>query len=58
GELEKAVVNTSAVIENIQNQTSDAIAALKEEVHSLSHVVLQNRMALNLLLAPQGDVCK
>ncbi|NXG08090.1 ERVV1 protein, partial [Sakesphorus luctuosus] len=57
-ELERAIVNISAVVENIQNQTLDAIAALQEEVHSLSHVVLQNQMALNLLLASQGGVCK
>ncbi|NXK33813.1 ERVV2 protein, partial [Piprites chloris] len=57
-ELEKAIVNISAVIENIQDQASDAIAALQEEVHSLSHVVLQNRLALNILLASQGGVCK
>ncbi|NXG03896.1 ERVV1 protein, partial [Sakesphorus luctuosus] len=55
---EKAIVNISAVIKNIRNLTSKAIAALQEEVHSLSHVVLQNQMALNFLLASQGGVCK
>ncbi|XP_071412245.1 syncytin-A-like [Pithys albifrons albifrons] len=57
-ELEKAVVNISAILENLQDKTTDAITALKEEVHSLSRVVLQNRMALNLILASQGGVCK
>ncbi|NXK38993.1 ERVV2 protein, partial [Piprites chloris] len=56
-ELEKAIVNILAVTENIQDQTSDAIAAL-QEVHSLFHVVLQNRLTLNILLASQGGVCK
>ncbi|NXP22752.1 ERVV1 protein, partial [Scytalopus superciliaris] len=57
-ELEKAIVNISAIIEHIQNQASDAIAALQDEAHSLSHVVLQNRIALNFLLALQGGVCE
>ncbi|KAJ7423976.1 hypothetical protein BTVI_08033 [Pitangus sulphuratus] len=57
-ELEKAIVNISAVIENIQDQASDAISALQEEVRSLSRVVLQNRLALNILLASQGGEYK
>ncbi|NXM25553.1 ERVV1 protein, partial [Oxyruncus cristatus] len=56
-ELEKAVVNILATIEQIENQTLDAITALQEEVMSLSHIVLQNRMALDLLLASEGGVC-
>ncbi|NXQ69020.1 ERVV1 protein, partial [Quiscalus mexicanus] len=56
-ELERAVVNISAISEHIEWQTSDAISALQDETHDLSHVVLQNRMALNFLLAAQGGVC-
>ncbi|NXM18661.1 ERVV1 protein, partial [Ploceus nigricollis] len=56
-ELERAIVNISAVIEHIEWQTSDAISALQDEIQDLSHVVLQNRMALNFLLAAQGGVC-
>ncbi|NXQ63383.1 ERVV2 protein, partial [Anthoscopus minutus] len=55
-ELEKANVNILVIIEHIENQTSNAIMAL-QEVHGLSRVVLQNRMALNFLLAAQGGVC-
>uniref|UniRef100_A0A672TFW9 ERVV2 protein n=1 Tax=Strigops habroptila TaxID=2489341 RepID=A0A672TFW9_STRHB len=56
-ELEKMIVNISAVIENIEDNIIDAIQALQIEVYSLSQVVLQNHMALDLLLASQGDVC-
>ncbi|NXA99282.1 ERVV1 protein, partial [Cnemophilus loriae] len=56
-QLERAVVNISAVIEHIEQHTVDAILALQEEVHGLSHMVLQNRMALNFLLAAQGGAC-
>ncbi|NXM68729.1 ERVV1 protein, partial [Serilophus lunatus] len=56
-ELERALVNISAVIEQISSQTTDAIKALQEEVRGLSRVVLQNRMALDYILAAQGGVC-
>ncbi|NXY82169.1 ERVV2 protein, partial [Alcedo cyanopectus] len=56
-ELEKAIVNISMVIEKIENKTMDAIKAQQEELTSLSKVVLQNRMALDVLLAAQGGVC-
>ncbi|NXB62045.1 ERVV1 protein, partial [Struthidea cinerea] len=56
-ELERAVVSISAVIEHTEWQTADAISALQEEVDGLSHVVMQNRMDLNFVLAAQGGVC-
>lgn len=56
-ELEKTLVNFSAVIEKIENYTVDAIQAFQVEVSSLSKMVLQNRMALDMLPAPQGGVC-
>ena len=43
-------------MENIENKTMDAIQALQIEVPSLFQVVLQNQMALDLLLASQGGV--
>jgi len=55
-ELEKTIVNISAVIENIENRTTDAINALQTEVSSLSKVVIQNRMAVDSLLVSQGGV--
>ncbi|NWY15928.1 ERVV1 protein, partial [Aphelocoma coerulescens] len=56
-ELERAIVNISADIECIEQHTADAISALQEEVDSLSRAVMQNRIALNFLLAAQGGVC-
>ncbi|NXD54968.1 ERVV1 protein, partial [Corvus moneduloides] len=56
-ELETAIVNVSAVIERIEQHTADAISALQEEADSLSRAVMQNRIALNVILAAQGGVC-
>lgn len=55
--MEKAIVNISAIIEKLENKILDAIKAQQEEISSLSQVVFQNRMALDLLLATQGGVC-
>lgn len=44
-------------MEHLENETLDAIIALKEEVQSVAKIVLQNRMALDILLAAQGGVC-
>lgn len=52
--LERAIVKISAVIEHIEKQTSGAISSLEEVVHDLSDIVLQNRMALNFLLATKS----
>ncbi|XP_040445890.1 syncytin-1-like [Falco naumanni] len=56
-ELEKAVVNMSAEIEQMFNLTTDAINRLNQEVKSLSKVVIQNRMALDLITLKEGGVC-
>ncbi|NXN64071.1 ERVV1 protein, partial [Himantopus himantopus] len=56
-ELEKALVNISAAIEILGNNAADAITALQEEISQLSKITLQNRMALDTLLASQGGVC-
>ena len=50
-ELEKAIINISA----IENSTMDAILELQTEVSSLSQVVLQNRVALDLLTAKKKE---
>ncbi|NXD61210.1 ERVV1 protein, partial [Corvus moneduloides] len=56
-ELERAIVNISAVIERIEQHTADAISALQEEVNSLFHAVMQNKIALNFIFAAQRGVC-
>lgn len=56
-ELEKAIVNISAVVKKIKNKTADALQAQQIEISSLAQVVKQNRMALDLLLASKGGVC-
>lgn len=54
--MERAIVNISAVIEHIEQQTTNAISALQEEADSLSHAVMQHRIALSFMLDTRG-VC-
>ncbi|NWV87347.1 ERVV1 protein, partial [Machaerirhynchus nigripectus] len=56
-ELDRAIVNISAIIERIEQHTADAISALQEEVDSLSRAVMHNRVALSFIFAAQGCVC-
>ncbi|NXU94153.1 ERVV2 protein, partial [Xiphorhynchus elegans] len=57
-ELEKAIINISAVIEHLENRTMNAVKALKKELHGLSRIMMENRVALDFVLASQGGVCK
>lgn len=56
-ELEKAIANISGAMEDIENRTTDAIQALQIQVSSLSQVVSQNQIALDLLLASHPCGC-
>uniref|UniRef100_A0A7M4EMZ7 Uncharacterized protein n=1 Tax=Crocodylus porosus TaxID=8502 RepID=A0A7M4EMZ7_CROPO len=56
-ELEKALVNLSASLEVLANNTADALTRLQTEVTQISHITLRNRLALDLLLVNQGRVC-
>ncbi|NXF61103.1 ENR1 protein, partial [Ciccaba nigrolineata] len=56
-ELEKAIINLSAILENIENVTTNAIQALKQEVAHVSQITVQNHLALEYLLATQGGIC-
>ncbi|NXW51974.1 ENR1 protein, partial [Nyctiprogne leucopyga] len=56
-DLEKTIINILAVMEQIGNETSDAITELQEEVSQIAKIATQNRMALDMLLASQGGVC-
>uniref|UniRef100_A0A672TJV2 Envelope glycoprotein n=1 Tax=Strigops habroptila TaxID=2489341 RepID=A0A672TJV2_STRHB len=56
-QLERAIINISAEMEIIASNTADAILGLKQEIDSLKKVVLQNRMALDIITAQMGGVC-
>ncbi|KAF1405026.1 hypothetical protein FQV23_0006795, partial [Spheniscus humboldti] len=56
-ELEAAIINITQTTESMSNTTTNEILALQEEVSGISKVVLQNRLALDVVLASQGDVC-
>ncbi|NXJ08754.1 SYCY2 protein, partial [Odontophorus gujanensis] len=53
-ELEREIVNISATLEQIENVTARALENLQVEVSSLSSVVLQNRVAPDILAAKGG----
>uniref|UniRef100_A0A8U7P058 Uncharacterized protein n=1 Tax=Corvus moneduloides TaxID=1196302 RepID=A0A8U7P058_CORMO len=56
-ELEKAIVNLSAIIETIMNASADAIRAQQIEIKSISQLAIQNKLALDFLYAKEGGVC-
>nr|AGI61272.1 envelope protein ENVV1 [Pithecia pithecia] len=49
--------NLSTQIGNLAKSTGDAISKLKASLDSLANVVMDNRLALDYLLAEQGGVC-
>ncbi|NWS79014.1 ERVV2 protein, partial [Crotophaga sulcirostris] len=53
-ELEKAIINISGAIEEMGNATNYAIQGEEDQ---LSSVVVQNRMALDMVAASHGGVC-
>ncbi|NXJ58619.1 ERVV1 protein, partial [Spizaetus tyrannus] len=56
-ELEKAIVNVSAVVETLANTTADALGKLQAEIDSLAKITIQNRLALDMLTAKEGGGC-
>jgi len=50
-QLKRAIVNIPDTLEIIESAMTDILRAVLEEVASLSKLVLQNRMALDLLTA-------
>lgn len=56
-ELQRAVENISATLEIISNATTDAHGWIQTEIEQVSQIALENRLALDGLLAAQGGVC-
>uniref|UniRef100_A0A674P252 ERVV2 protein n=1 Tax=Takifugu rubripes TaxID=31033 RepID=A0A674P252_TAKRU len=44
-------------VQRLANLTRDAVAGLSEQVAATSLMTVQNRMALDMLLAEKGGVC-
>uniref|UniRef100_A0AAQ4Q9N1 Uncharacterized protein n=1 Tax=Gasterosteus aculeatus aculeatus TaxID=481459 RepID=A0AAQ4Q9N1_GASAC len=55
---QEEIMALSTVLERHRNKTSKALSEMQKEVNDIKHMVLQNRMALDLVLASQGGVCK
>ncbi|NXH79492.1 ERVV2 protein, partial [Hydrobates tethys] len=56
-QLEQAMVNLSAEMEEIANRTVDAILGIQQEIQTLEMIVWQNREVLDILTAQAGGVC-
>uniref|UniRef100_A0AAY5L3L8 Envelope protein n=1 Tax=Esox lucius TaxID=8010 RepID=A0AAY5L3L8_ESOLU len=55
---QEEIMALSKVLERNMNLTTDTIAAIGTELSETRTVALQNRMALDMILASQGGVCK
>ncbi|KAF1496721.1 hypothetical protein FQV08_0002399, partial [Pygoscelis antarcticus] len=55
--LERAIANVSKELEKATNEIANSIIALQEEIKLLSQMVIQNRLAIDYLLAAQDGVC-
>ncbi|NXQ84637.1 ERVV2 protein, partial [Nyctibius grandis] len=56
-ELEKAILNISGETEKLANYTAHGLSTLQTAITELSGLTLQNRVALDMILASQGGVC-
>ena len=58
GYLTNRIIRLQAVVEIITNKTADALKLAATQLTQLRQVVIQNRLALDYLLAAEGGVCK
>ncbi|NXI72331.1 SYCY2 protein, partial [Anseranas semipalmata] len=56
-ELEKAIINISAVTETIRDSSANAVSPVQEEVSQLAKITMRDRMALDVLSTSQGGLC-
>lgn len=57
GKLARESINIAAVLEQVANDTAEALRQVNAEMVALRTVTLQNRMALDYLLAKEGGTC-
>ncbi|KAJ8402853.1 hypothetical protein AAFF_G00361670 [Aldrovandia affinis] len=57
GKLAREVINLAATVESLANDTADAIGQISGELLALRTVEMQNRLALDYVLATQGGTC-
>lgn len=55
--LERSVLNISVMMQRGQKPTVEAIEAQQQSINSLASVVMQNRQALDILMAKVGGTC-
>ena len=51
------VYNTSVALETLENITADVQTRLQNEIISVKNMVLQHRLALDMVLLQQGGIC-
>ena len=58
GKAAREIINMAASLEKLANETAEGITNVNVEMVAVQTLAMQNRIALNILIAAQGGTCE